>query len=206
MPSDPAAALAEVGRIQTVAGTAVATHPLGALWIALIDQTSMPLPSPLGPLTAAQFGEFVVTPQLLHAVFINDVVMHTKDKFPISNVGTTYTAPAFAAGFGLSMPFVNANVARVEAEKAAVTWVEHYGETSGDISIPTVTIHTRYDTWVPIFHESIYKQRVDAAGKSGLLVQRTTEGFGHCNFLPMEIGHAMADLAAWVEHGIKPAP
>lgn len=210
MPSDPAGGFAAVGAIQAAATTALLANSLPALWIALIDQTSMPLPNSVGgPLTASQFGEFVITPQLLHAIFINDVVMHSKDKFPVTNVGTTYTTSSPLAPFVMPpglMNSVNANVARVEADKAALKWIEHYGETSGELSLPTLTIHTRYDTWVPIATEAIYRSRVAAAGKDALLVQRTTEGFGHCNFTPAEIGKALADLTAWVEHGVKPAP
>jgi pimeloyl-ACP methyl ester carboxylesterase len=210
MPSDPALALQVVGGIQQAAAAALA-NPVPAIQLALTDQSSMPLPQALGgPLTPSQFGEFVVTPQLLHAIFINDIVMHTKDKFPISNVGVVYSSSSPLAGYFTPPPFydvLNANVARVLAEPAAVKWVAKNGDTSGEISIPTLTLHTQYDTWVPIQQEAIYKQKVDAAHRSQLLVQRTTtSGFGHCAFTAQEIGKALADLTAWVEHGQKPAP
>src|SRR5205085_375101 len=107
----------------------------------------MPLPTAAGgPLTNDQFGEFVVTPLLLHAIFINDIVQHTHGHFPIGNAGTTYTS-AYSAFLppGL-LGAINGGVTRVAADRDALNWVANNGETSGRISLPTLTLHTRYDT------------------------------------------------------------
>jgi pimeloyl-ACP methyl ester carboxylesterase len=201
---------ADAMAIQNAAGGAFAANPVGGIQIALMDQSRIPLPTSLGgPLTDPQFGEFVVTPQVLHAVFINDIVMHARDKFPISNMGVTYSsssplAPTFLPGQTLS--FINAHVQRVDADPAGVKWVERYGDTSGELAAPTLTLHTRYDTWVPREQEDIYRAKVKAEHRSRLLVQRTTEGFGHCNFTAGEIYKGLADLDDWVENGVKPTP
>jgi hypothetical protein len=196
--------------IQNAAGAAFAADPLGGIRIALMDQSRMPLPQSLGgPLTDQQFGAFVVTPLVLHAVFINDIVMHTKDKFPTSNVDVTYSSSSPLAATFLPTPlltFIDRNVVRVEAEKAGVKWMEKYGDTSGELEAPTLTLHTRYDTWVPREQEDIYRAKVSAKHRGRRLVQRTTEGFGHCTFTAGEIYKGLADLDKWVERGVKPTP
>jgi pimeloyl-ACP methyl ester carboxylesterase len=209
MPHDSIGGLMEVARIQGLAATALGTNGLPALQLAITDQSSMPLPQPYGSLTPNQFGEFVITPQLLHAIFINDVVMRTKGNFPLSNIGVTYTSSSFLAPYITPAPFydvLNATIVRVRAEQAGARWVEKYGDTSGELQMPTLTLHTRYDTWVPIEQETIYRGKVAARNRSPLLVQRTTAGFGHCTFTPGEIAQGLADLTAWVERGVKPAP
>jgi pimeloyl-ACP methyl ester carboxylesterase len=208
LPSDPSAALARVGQIQNAAGFAVATdsRPLpGSVQIALTDQTSMPLPAALGgPLTPQRFGAFVVTPVVLHAIFVDDIVQHTQGHFPFGNTDVTYSSAApFMAPFTAA---INSGVERVTGERDALNWIQHNGETSGDLSIPMVSLHTRYDTWVPIVTESIYRNKVAAHNAGDLLVQRTTEGFDHCNFTAAEVGKGLADLVAWVESPAHPTP
>lgn len=207
MPSDPAAAVAAIASMQASIRSAFATdaRPInGALQIALIDQMGIPLPTPLGPLTQAQFAEMVATPLLRHAIFVNDVLAHTHGHIPFSNIGTTYTSSAsFMAPFAAAL---NASVARYEGDKDAINWVEHNGETTGRIGIPTLTLHNRFDPTVPIFSEAIYRQKAQAAGRADLLVQRTTNGFGHCNFTGAELATGFANLVGWVEGGVKPTP
>jgi pimeloyl-ACP methyl ester carboxylesterase len=206
LPADPFAAL---GPFQAAAVGAIMsdTRPLpGALQIALIDQTRMPLPATAGgPLNDAQFGAFVVTPLLLHAIFVDDFVAHTQGHMPFTNVGTTYrsTGVPFMAG---PLAALNASVTRVAGDRDAMNWMRHNGDTSGELAIPMLSMHTRYDTWVPIQTEAIYQAKVAAAGHANQLVQRTTEGWDHCNFSSAELATGMADLARWVEQGVKPAP
>jgi len=101
---------------------------------------------------------------------------------------------------------INREILRVTADRDAANWVDNNGETSGQLTIPMLTLHTRYDTQIPLFTESIYRNKVAAAGHSNLLVQRTTEGFDHCNFSGAEISQGLSDLVNWVEHGQKPQP
>ena len=101
---------------------------------------------------------------------------------------------------------INAGVERLTTDRDAVNWIAHNGETSGDLTIPMVSLHTRYDTWVPIITESIYQGKVAAHNAGDLLVQRTTERFDHCNFTAQEIGKGLADLVAWVEAPGHPRP
>ena len=76
---------------------------------------------------------------------------------------------------------------------------------SGDIGIPMLTLHNLGDLFVPIRNEIAYATRVNAHGKSDLLVQRAIRGVGHCDFTAAEFSRAFLDLVAWVETGTKPA-
>ena len=208
LPSDPSSAAAVLAALQAQAVGAIVTdaRPLpGAVQIALIDQTRMPLPTTLGgPLTPQQFVQFVVTPLVAHATYIDAAVADTHGQFPLTNIGTTYTSSApFMAPV---LPVINAGVARVSADPAGVNLLNQNAETSGQLGIPMLTLHTRFDPTVPLVTEAIYQQKVQAAGRGNLLVQRTTASFGHCAFTPQEIVQGFTDLVGWVELGVKPAP
>ncbi len=75
---------------------------------------------------------------------------------------------------------------------------------TGKITIPVLTLHNLGDLFVPVHNEVVYAQRVAVQGKSDLLVQRAIRGVGHCDFTPQEMVTGFAELAAWVETGIKP--
>ncbi len=76
---------------------------------------------------------------------------------------------------------------------------------SGDIGVPVLTLHNLGDLFVPVLNEVEYASRVQAMGKSDLLVQRAIRGVGHCDFTAAEFATAFIDLVTWVEAGIKPA-
>lgn len=77
--------------------------------------------------------------------------------------------------------------------------------TTGDLRIPTLTLHTLGDLFVPFHMEQEYARRVAAKGWSQNLVQRATRDYGHCAFTPTELVTTFVDLVKWVEAGIKPA-
>jgi pimeloyl-ACP methyl ester carboxylesterase len=94
---------------------------------------------------------------------------------------------------------------RFSGKQSARNYMSHYATFTGKLSDPVLTIHTKWDTLVPWPHESAYAETVAAAGASDLLVQASTNGLGHCNFSPSEIGAAVALLESWVETGVKPS-
>ncbi len=75
---------------------------------------------------------------------------------------------------------------------------------SGDINVPVLTLHNLGDLFVPVHNEIEYASRVQANGKSDLLVQRAIRGVVHCEFTPQEFSRAFLDLVTWVEGGVKP--
>jgi len=77
-------------------------------------------------------------------------------------------------------------------------------ETTGNIQVPVLTMHTTGDFNVPINHERFLRERVAAAGRTALLVQRAVQAPGHCTFTNAEWQRSLEDLIAWVEDGKKP--
>jgi hypothetical protein len=77
-------------------------------------------------------------------------------------------------------------------------------ETTGELRIPLLTLHTTGDGQVPIDQAQILQRRVDAAGKSDLLVQRVVRDPGHCGFTNAEWEAGLEALVRWVEHGERP--
>lgn len=110
-------------------------------------------------------------------------------------------------GLGLTAAQLNAGVRRLAADPAARDGKAHPDAvpTSGNISRPLLTLHGTGDLFVPISEEQQYRQRVEAAGKGDLLVQRAIRSGGHCKFSAEELTTAFNDLVSWVENGKKPA-
>jgi hypothetical protein len=99
----------------------------------------------------------------------------------------------------------NDAVVRVTADpQARVGGLRQVPQVSGDIGIPVLTLHNLGDLFVPFHNETEYANRVNAHGKSDLLVQRAIRGVIHCNFTPAELSSAFLDLVNWVEAGVKP--
>ena len=79
-----------------------------------------------------------------------------------------------------------------------------FGEPTGRLSVPVLTIHETGDAWIPFSQEQAYRRRTLAAGTSHLLVQRAVRGPAHCGFDSEVREQAFDDLVAWIERGIKP--
>ena len=94
---------------------------------------------------------------------------------------------------------------RFSGERSARNYMSHYATYTGNLRDPVFTLHTKWDTLVPWPHESAYAETVAAAGESDLLVQASTNGLGHCNFTPTQIGASVFLLERWVETGVKPS-
>jgi hypothetical protein len=94
---------------------------------------------------------------------------------------------------------------RFSADRSARNYVTHYATFTGKLSDPVLTLHTKWDTLVPWAHEAAYAETVTEAGRSDLLLQASTNGLGHCNFSPNEIGAAIALLEGWAETGMRPS-
>ncbi len=76
-------------------------------------------------------------------------------------------------------------------------------EVTGQLAIPLLTMHTTGDGQVPIEQAQLLHQRVAAAGRSDLLVQRVVQDSGHCGFTTTEEDVALDSLFGWVERGLK---
>jgi pimeloyl-ACP methyl ester carboxylesterase len=168
---------------------ALTANPQAAGALALLVQP----PIPLGPAT----GAFIVQALVLHALEVHDLLDRTHGQGFFDNTQTVYTAdlpPELLAD-------VNAHVERYSAGPAAIRLFQKYYEPTGDLQVPLVSLHTSLDPVVPIFHESIYRSRVEERGQLENLHQTTIDRFGHCNFTPEEIAGAFQQLVA-----LAPAP
>jgi hypothetical protein len=131
----------------------------------------------------------------------------------VQNVTHTYSLTideqAYLASLGFDagpvLAAMNAS-ARFAGLPSARNYMRHYATFSGKLQDPVLTIHTKWDTLVPWGHESAYADTVAGAGESDLLVQVSTNGLGHCNFAPTEIGGAIALLESWAKTGVNPSP
>jgi len=83
---------------------------------------------------------------------------------------------------------LNLRIRRYDAAPAAVAAMGAY-ETSGDLSIPLVTIHTTRDPIAPVAHELLYLPKVDLTGR-GRFLPFPVNRYGHCSFTGTEVGLA----------------
>jgi pimeloyl-ACP methyl ester carboxylesterase len=92
---------------------------------------------------------------------------------------------------------LNAGIERFSADPAALTGVAGL-QTSGQIDIPFVTLHTTADPIVPFEQEALYAAKVGSAGRSALLTQVAIPRFGHCSFDPGDLLGAFSTLVGKV--------
>jgi hypothetical protein len=87
---------------------------------------------------------------------------------------------------------INARVARYSIAPDAAAFLARFGEPSGNLRIPVITMHKTRDPLVPVFHEDILGQV--AAGP--WLVQKRVEGYGHADFSAGELMVSFQELVA----------
>lgn len=116
-----------------------------------------------------------------------------------SNVGVQYRGSSNDAA-------LNARIERVTADPAAVAALKADGVSSGRLTVPVVSIHSRNDPQVPMETEREYQRMVEKAGAAGRLVQAYTVEAAHAQQSAPELAAALTALAGWVDAGTKPAP
>ena len=185
---------------------AIIANPTGLAIIASVAQANLQF-NPLSPQAQPQMIQSLITALTFHARGADNVLPLTNG-FPFDNWLTQYTASSIPLiqqpALGASIGAVNQNAPRMSGEPSALNYTARNFTPSGALAIPTLTLHNRWDPLVPFFHEPMLAGRVAAAGATGLLVQRTKNEYGHCNFTVDEQVKAITDLAAWVDTGIRP--
>jgi dienelactone hydrolase len=126
--------------------------------------------------------------------------------FALQNSDVVYQFDTDPAGSAAENLF-NQTVQRVTAQPQARrnNGIANVPPTTGDLRIPTLTLHTLGDLFVPFHMEQEYATRVKAKGYAHNLVQRATRDIQHCFFTPTELVTTFVDLVKWVEGGVKPA-
>jgi hypothetical protein len=112
-----------------------------------------------------------------------------------------------------------ADAPRVSADPAARTAFKKLGDTTGKLTVPTMTMHTEYDPLVLVSNETIFNNRVQSQGEGGQLVQLYVAppptysessgapyGAGHCVFSDKQREALVATLDAWVRSDVYPVP
>jgi pimeloyl-ACP methyl ester carboxylesterase len=96
---------------------------------------------------------------------------------------------------------LNAGVARFHADPAALQKIQTDYQTSGQLRVPLVAIHTTLDPIVPYWHEPLYHDKVVARGRTPRYDEYPPGArYGHCNFTTSEVQNALALLVNRVQN------
>lgn len=94
---------------------------------------------------------------------------------------------------------LNAQVERFDAQTLALAEVSLHYQTSGNLDVPLVTMHTTLDPQVPYKHINLYRTKTILRGNPAEQMNLRVERYGHCNFTEREALTALALLIARVE-------
>ncbi|NOX36914.1 MAG: hypothetical protein GXO78_05180 [Calditrichaeota bacterium] len=89
---------------------------------------------------------------------------------------------------------LNQMVARFSADPEALAEIERFYQTSGQLQVPLVALHTVADPVVPFWHQPLYRYKVWLAGASQWYSAFPIFRYGHCAFEPEEVLAAFALL------------
>jgi hypothetical protein len=99
---------------------------------------------------------------------------------------------------------LNAQVDRFTADKHALKNIEKYYQTSGNMSVPLVKMHTTGDPVIPFWHLPLYQAKAMAQGTSALLSAIPVPRYGHCTFTEAEVVGAFALLVQKIKGQAPP--
>jgi pimeloyl-ACP methyl ester carboxylesterase len=129
---------------------------------------------------------------------LRDIAQKVKGN-PFDNTNTLYS------GFPNDL-LVNQKAERLAATASPDVIFKKYDRT-GNISKPVVLLHTVYDQLIPpTYGEVNFENMVHQQGKDALFVVKYTNGQGHCQFKPSEVGTAFDALRQWLATGQKAKP
>jgi hypothetical protein len=165
--------------------------------LAAIDQ------SQLAGRNANEMINTLLTALVYHARGVNDFKSRTHGHFPFDNSTTQYSSSVLPATL---MEFINGSIARYTSTSDASAWLQNNYEPTGQLRIPMLTLHNRFDPLVPFTHEGAYQLATTNAGFASNLRQRSTNEYGHCNFGAATTAATVQDLVSWVTTGIPAAP
>jgi len=149
---------------------AMSAHPEGAGAIALI----LGIPYRTGP----ELVGVIVQGLVFQAIELQDLLARTGGQSFFDNSTTIYSGalpPALLAD-------LNTRVARFTSTPEVKAFFARYYEPSGELEIPMITLHSRFDPSVPVFNETAYAALVKAHGDSDLLDQRFTDEPQHVTY------------------------
>lgn len=110
-----------------------------------------------------------------------------------------------AAGLDLNADLLRlARAPRINADPAAVQFMTAFGEPSGKLTRPLLTMHTTDDGRVISGNERAYHDLVAAHGSTALLHQAFVSRAGHCAFTDAEIIAGLQAAAQRIDTGVWP--
>lgn len=162
---------------------------------------------------------------LSFATVADYAIDHQVGGYPFGNVAADYAArltPAVRTTIselgGDAADYLAALDAepRVVVDPAARERFLALGDTTGDLHVPTLTMHTEADPLILVQNESVLRRRAAQHGDSALLLQLFVApparyavapyGAGHCAFSLQQRVGAIETLDRWVRTGKRPAP
>ncbi|MFI5914858.1 alpha/beta hydrolase family protein [Dactylosporangium sp. NPDC051541] len=99
---------------------------------------------------------------------------------------------------------LNRDVLRVDRTARPSRDLTGIPKVEGRPPVPTLSMHTIGDLFVPISMEQVYAQRARANGVSQRFVSRAVRALGHCEFTQPELQRGFDDLVTWVRGGHRP--
>ena len=123
----------------------------------------------------------------------NDLKQLNDSEMPYNNIGRNYRG-------SFNDRRLNKKVERVAGDTA---YLYHYYQTTGQLEIPLVTLHTLIDGAVPYRHELKYLDLVKKNGSNRYLTVLPVLRDGHCNFKAEEVLGAFALL--FLQSGLEEA-
>ena len=192
--------------IPGVVGAATANLP-GLFAMASTRQT--PLPHAPGPNMVPTLLGSLYAALSFHARGIADVIELTHGHTPFGNADETYTlgtpvGPIPASTLAALIAQSDAAAARFTMAPSAEAYLTHNFTPTGELRMPVVTVHNRFDPAVPYFHVEALRARMAAAGTAGLLLERAPLGAGHCGISAAQAISGFDALAGWVSTGQRP--
>src|SRR5260370_14078473 len=124
-------------------------------------------------------------------------LVRTNGLSPVTNLGVMYSGSSDDAA-------LNAGVSRAGFDVGAIAWLNSAYNPTGDVEIPTVTMHTIGDGLVIVENEHEYREEFGEEGDRGKLFQIFTNAGGHCQFSKSELAAAFEALVNWVENQQRP--
>jgi hypothetical protein len=116
---------------------------------------------------------------------------------PFSNISRTYRGSDDDVA-------LNEGVERFEADPAAVAALAYDSDLTGQIVLPTLTLHARYDPTAFVEQEAHYAARVAAAGRSDLLSQVFTTESLHSRLSAPQYAAVLEAVSRWLETDERP--
>src|SRR5262249_17830176 len=135
---------------------------------------------------------FLLTDMIFATLGMNELVLlRALGHNPLTNIGVTYTG-------SMDDDALNAGAFRASATEEGERIVRTMYDPTGNVVIPTFTMHTIGDGLVIVENERAYQEIRQAAGTDNNLFQTYVNAGGHCEFSNSEFAAGFHSLLGWV--------